>query len=81
MTSSTTNAHAVLRREFAYPKGLTKDACLRLVRSAEATGWLKREEYRNKERKLKERWSVTPIGVDAIAAGDHLHPDECDLFV
>lgn len=63
-TTSRTHAGKLLGREPNYPKGLDDGRLFDLLRTAERKGWLVREAYRGADRKPRERWQVSPEGLD-----------------
>lgn len=63
-TTSRTHAGKLLGREPNYPKGLDDARLFDLLRTAERKGLLARETYRGADRKTRERWQVTPQGLE-----------------
>jgi hypothetical protein len=62
-TQSPTNAARMLRGEPSLPK-LSKSEVFKLLRSAERDGCLEKVTYRTRDRKDRERWGLTPVGMD-----------------
>lgn len=63
-TTSRTHAGKLLGREASYPKGLDDGRLFDLLRAAERKGLLVRVTYRGPDRKSRERWQVTPDGLE-----------------
>lgn len=65
-TTSPSNAARLLAQERTYPKALKPGEVFALLRDAERDGWLAKDEYRDANRKSRERWALTPAGEQAI---------------
>lgn len=65
--NSPANVYAVLNSEPAFKKlKLKREDTKRLTNQCQRAGWIEPLEYRTPDRKTKERWTVTPLGL-AIA--------------
>lgn len=59
------NPHAVLRSEPAFRAlKLGRDDTRRIINQCQRAGWLEIIEYRTVDRKMRDRWTVTPAGRD-----------------
>lgn len=65
-THSRTNAALLLAREKCFPTHLKAPDVFDLLRSAERAGLIRRDQYRNTERKPRERWRLTAQGFGLI---------------
>jgi putative DNA primase/helicase len=65
---STTNPARLFSKEPTYPPGLRAMGVVELLRNAQRDGLVIREGYKDAGRKDRERWAVTPKGVEHIGA-------------
>lgn len=63
VATARTNVHAMLRPDPAFlALKLRQDDTRRIVNQCQRAGWINLLEYRTKDRKTRERWTVTPAG-------------------
>ncbi|MBK6788740.1 MAG: AAA family ATPase [Betaproteobacteria bacterium] len=67
-TRSRYHAAKVLGDDPAYPKSAKPNDVFRLLTDAEARGLIKKEAYRDHNRKPHERWALTTDGLESIGA-------------
>ena len=62
-TTSRNHVHAVLRSEPTFHQlKLTTDATKRIVNQCQRAKWLESVEYKDVNRKLRQKWTITPEG-------------------
>ncbi|MBI3480443.1 MAG: AAA family ATPase [Nitrosomonadales bacterium] len=64
--SPTHNAFALLQFEPNYPEGLTKDQLFAVISDCQKAGYITPEDYKKPDRKLSQRWILTPSGLRII---------------